>query len=160
MRQLGPMLCHFLFGPPTLSDIYRNPPHSQRLVLIVEFDAPTCGEPALSTSRKHHTVFALEIASILRRFGDCLADRLPIIQMKRLEEMLEVQTIRVSETVEFPRFVGSPDFVAHNVPGPQPESRRTGRQFHAPFALAQIPSQLRRSQHVAAQFVSHRAYHN
>src|SRR5215831_14230228 len=122
MRQLGPMLRRILFAPAALSDVYRNPPHSQGLLLVVEFNAPTCGEPALSTSRKHHTVFALEIASILRRFGDRLADRLAIIQMKRLEEMLEVQTIRVSETVEFPRFVGSPDFVAHNVPGPQPES--------------------------------------
>src|SRR5215468_1099495 len=148
MRQLGPMLRHFLFGPPTLSDIYRNPPHSQRLVLIVEFDAPTCREPALSTSRKHHTVFALEIASILRRFGDRLADRLAIIRMKRLEEMLEVQTIRMSETVELPCFVGSPDFVAHNVPGPKAEARRARRQFHAAFALAQIPRQLRRPQHV------------
>src|SRR5262249_3311943 len=127
MSQLGPMLRCFLFGPPALSDVYRNSPHSQWLLLVVEFDAPTCGEPALSTSREHHTVFALEIASILRRFGDRLADRLAIIRMKGLEEMLEVQTIRVSETVEFPRFVGSPDFVAHNVPGPQAEARRAGR---------------------------------
>src|SRR5262249_45218484 len=142
MRQLGPMLRHFLFGPPTLSDIYRNPPHSQRLVLFVEFDAPTCREPALSTSRKHHTVFALKIPSILRRFGDRLADRLPIRRRRGLEEMLDVQTVRVSETVEFPRFVVSPDFGAHNAPAPQAEARRARRQFHAPFALAQVPRQL------------------
>src|SRR5262249_26067283 len=131
MGQLGPMLRHFLFGPPTLIDIYRNPPHSQRLLIVVEFDAPTRGEPALSTSRKHHTVFALEIASILCRFRDRLADRFTIIGMDRLKETLEVQMIRMSEPVKFPRFVGSPDFVAHNVPGPQAEARRARRQFHA-----------------------------
>src|SRR5215475_1756354 len=99
MRQLGPMLRHFLFGSPSLSDIYRNPPHSQRFVLIVEFNAPARGEPALSTSRKHHAVFALKIAPVLRRFGDRLADRFTIIGMNRVEEALEVQAIRVSETV-------------------------------------------------------------
>src|SRR6266481_6453640 len=80
-----------------------------------------------------------------------------ILGVHDLEQLVKLHWLRFRKAEQPSPFLRYPNFVIPDVPNPQTEVRRVGREVNARFALAQfsltllqLPRQLRRPQHIEA----------
>src|SRR5205809_4524699 len=104
----------------------------------------------------------LNTTTVLEHLLHSLLDPFAILGVHDLEQLAKLHWLRLSKAEQPPPFLRYQKFVIPDVPNPQTEVRRVGREVNARFAIAQrsfaglqLPRQLRRPQNVADQRVAY-----
>ena len=155
-----------LFGKPAFRDVEQNTVHQNRLTVTVELGTAAPDKPANLTIRQHHPVFELDFPRPSAK-NSLTASR----NLSRSSGWITLLMRSVSsfsdgeKPKDSSRFVGEPNFIVRNVPSPQGEADRTGRDLHVLLCFAQcrltcfqFPRELRRSSHIVTQLIAHRRH--
>jgi hypothetical protein len=78
------------------------------------------------------------VAAILERCRHGRAHRLAILRVQPSCKAREVQRLRLRKAKQLAPLVRGPNFIARDVPHPEPKVGRACRQIHAPLTLAQL----------------------
>ena len=85
--------------------------------------------------------------------------RFAIVRVQPLQNAGEFQPFRWRITEQDTPLVVRPYFVATEIPHPDAQVRSLGGQGHPLLIFAQVAGQMRRAEHVAAQFIPHHHQH-
>src|SRR6267154_560533 len=94
-------------------------------------------DPACASVRADDAIFAFVLAAALEHVLHDLLHMFAIPGMHDLEQSVKRHWLRIRKTEQLSPFLRYPKFVTRDVPKPQAEVRRVGREVHARFALAQ-----------------------
>src|SRR6266576_1638483 len=123
--------------------------------------------PAYGSVWPRDAIFVLILAaSSLEYMLHKLLHTFAILGVHDLEHSVKAHWLRFREAEQRSPFLRYPKFVIPDVPKPQTEVRRVGREAHARFAFPQrgfagmkLLGQLRRAKQVVAQLIAHRRAH-
>src|SRR5437764_8719172 len=119
-------------------DVARHPPCEGRFAMFVQLDAAMTRHPACASVRPRDAIFVLILATtafehllhkLLRTFA--------IFRVHNLEHSVKAHWLGLREAEQLSPLVCYPKFVILDVPKPQTEVRRVGRQLNARFAFPQ-----------------------
>src|SRR6059058_1619033 len=95
-------------------------------------------DPAYASVRARDAIFVLILAATaLERVLHKLLHAFPILRVHDLEHSVKAHWLRFRKAEQPSPFLRYPKFVIPDVPNPQTEVRRVGREAHARFALPQ-----------------------
>src|SRR6266536_1814709 len=120
--------------------------------------------PACASVRPRDSIFIFILAATsLEYMLHKLLHMFAILGVHDLEHSVKAHWLRFREAEQPSPFLRYPKFVILDVPNPQTEVRRAGREVYACFALTQgglaglkLLGKLRRSEEVVAQPITHR----
>src|SRR5881409_744395 len=123
--------------------------------------------PARASVRPCDAIFVLILAATaLEHLLHKLLRTFAILRVHNLEHSVKAHWLRFREAEQLSPLLRYPKFVIPDVPKPQTEVRRAGREVNARFAFPQrgfaglkLLGQLRRAKQVVAQFIAHRRDH-
>src|SRR5216117_3924979 len=121
-----------------IGDVARYPAREGRFVTFVQLHAAITRHPACASVRPRDAIFVLILAATaLEHVLHKLLRTFAILGVHDLEHSLKAHWLRFREAEQPSPLLRSPKFVILDVPKPQTEVRRVGREAHARFALPQ-----------------------
>src|SRR6184192_275724 len=94
-------------------------------------------DPACASVRPRDAIFAFVLAAVLEHVLHELLHTFAIPGVHDLEQSVKLHWLRIREAEQLSPFLRYPKFVARDVPKPQTEVRRVGREVSARFAFPQ-----------------------
>src|SRR5438552_3163550 len=95
-------------------------------------------DPACASVRADDAIFAFVLAAALEHVLHDLLHMFAIPGMHDLQQSVKRHWLRICETEQLSPFLRYPKFVTRNVPNPQTEVCRVGRETHALLAFPQL----------------------
>src|SRR5207249_3132529 len=123
-----------------LGDVARHPAREGRFATFVQLDAAITRHPANASVRPRDAIFVLILAATaLEHLLHKLLRTFAILGVHDLEHSVKAHWFRFREAEQPSPLLRYQKFVIPDVPKPQTEVRRVGRDAHARFAFPQRP---------------------
>ena len=136
--------------------------HQNRLAVVVELGTAAPDKPANFTIRQHHPVLNWIFGARLQRIPHSLPHKFTILRMDNAANAFRIEPFRSRKAKNSSRFVRKPNLVARNVPSPQGEVDRIGRDLHGLLRFAQcrltyfqFTREMRRLKDIATKLIPH-----
>src|SRR5437867_4471986 len=121
-----------------LGNVARHPAREGRFATFVQLDAAITRHPACASVRPRDAIFVLILAATaLEHLLHKLLRTFAIVRVHNLEHSVKAHWLRFRKAEQPSPLLRYPKFVIPDVPKPQTEVRRVGREVSARFALPQ-----------------------